>query len=564
MLLVQASALSAGYADRVLWENVSFSIESGDRIGFVGANGAGKTTLFRILTGELEPLSGTVAKASFVKVSCVEQHACVASSLSVLGEMMTVFAELEEREKELEALGPMIDAAGPEERDELIERQNRLHERFIDDGGLTFRARARSALLGLGFTEDELSRPVASLSGGQRTKLALAKLLNSGAELILLDEPTNHLDIMSVEWLEDFLSKFPGAFLVISHDRYFLDRVTNKTMELYAGRFNMTKGSYSAYAKLREQRELSESREREKAQKEIKRINAMIEQQKSFNRERNYITIASKQKQIERIRAGMPDDAGVEKEIHFTFEAANRSGDEVIVADGLAKSFGDNKLFENVGLRIERCQRAVLIGPNGCGKTTLLRILSRRLPPDAGFSRYGAGVVPGYFDQNGEGLFGDETVVDEIQGRFPAYSVPQLRSLLARFLFRGDEIEKKMSELSGGERARVALLLLMLRKPNLLFLDEPTNHLDIESREVLEKALENYDGTVVAVSHDRYFVNRIATDIYLFTDGGVRHFDGNYDDCVRAMREAGEEKRPEATGAGEDYRRKKEELRRER
>ncbi|MBQ6020803.1 MAG: ABC-F family ATP-binding cassette domain-containing protein [Clostridia bacterium] len=555
MPLVSAQNVTAGFLDNVLFRGACFDIQKHDRVGLIGANGVGKTTLFKLILGQLEATEGTVTVPEFTRVGNVEQHTCSDFTVTAYEEVLKVYADVAAMERELETLNERLSAGADPA---LIERQETLREQFEARDGLSYRSRARSALTGLGFTPEETDMPVGQLSGGQRTKISLAKLLLSGADLILLDEPTNHLDTDSVEWLEGFLKKYVGAAVIISHDRYFLDRTTEKTMEIEGGRLFFTKGNYSTYHKLKQERLLAEQRENEKTEKEIKRIEAMIEQQRSFNRERNFITIASKEKQIERLRATLHEKVRTAAEMKLKFPVALESGNEVLNVHGLSKRFGDKKLFSDVSFLLRKHEKLFIIGPNGCGKTTFLRILMNQLRADAGTVDYGANVRPGYFEQTQSALRSGKTVLAEVYDKFPSMSVPQLRNILAAFLFRGDDIEKRMDELSGGERAKVALLEIMLRGCNLLILDEPTNHLDIASREVLEEALRDYEGTVVAVSHDRYFINRVATKILYFDGGTMRTLDGNYDDYL-AIRDAApaETKAPEKEKKSE-YLQKKE------
>lgn len=532
MSVINAYDLTFGFLDSTLFSSATFDVEENDRVGLIGANGTGKTTLFKLICGEYEPNSGSLFLSKNTKTGFAEQFACADSNKTVYDELMTVYAPLFRIESELEALHSEI------ERDpspELIEEQSTLTEKFQSDGGLTFRSMGRSTLIGLGFGESDFNKSVRDLSGGQRTKLSLGKLLLSDANLILLDEPTNHLDIKSVEWLEDFLKKYNGTAVIISHDRYFLDKVTNKTMEIRHKKISIRKGNYSQYIKMRDEQILSDKRRFDNQMKEIKRIEGIIEQQKRFNQERNYITIASKEKQIERLKDDLPETDANIPVMKLDFSVNSESGNEVIIADSLEKSYDGKMLFKNVTLDIRKGERVFLIGPNGCGKSTLLKSLIGRVYPDKGYSKFGANVKPGYYDQEQRGLNLPKSVLQEVYDRFPNFTITQLRGYLAGFLFRGDDINKLMSELSGGERARVALLELSFSHPNLLILDEPTNHLDIESREVLEDALENYDGTMLCVSHDRYFINRLATKILAFDGTNIEPFEGNYDDYVNKV-----------------------------
>ena len=555
MPILSAQNLAAGFQDTVLFRGGAFSLEKNDRVGLIGANGTGKTTLFRLILGQAEPLEGTLSLSGDATVGCVEQHACADSPRSVFDEVLTVYDDVMAMERELEQINALL---SHEPDPALLSRQETLRESFEARDGLRYRALTHAALRGLGFTEEEIAQPVSALSGGQRTKVSLCKLLMSNANLILLDEPTNHLDVASVEWLEDFLKKYKGAALIISHDRYFLDKTTEKTMELEGGRLFFTKGNYSTYQKYKAERLLYETRENEKIEKEIHRLEQMIEQQKRFNRERNYITIASKEKQIERLRRELHETAREKSGMKLRFPIANESGSEVLSVQNLSMSFPGKPLFSDVAFALRRGERVFLLGGNGCGKTTLLNILTGKLTAERGAVRFGAGVRLGYFEQTQSALRTGKSVLAEVYDRFPNKSVPELRNLLAQFLFRGDDIEKPMNALSGGERAKIALLEIMLRGCNLLILDEPTNHLDIASREVLEQALASYEGTILAVSHDRYFVNRLATRLLCFTEGGVAAVDGNYDAYLaRRDREEGQEP-PKEKKKPNEYLRKKE------
>ena len=534
MSVISAHELTMEFLDNVLFDKASFDIEEHDKVGLIGSNGTGKSTLFKLIAGIYEPADGGLFISSNAKTGYVEQHACSDFSKTAKEEMLSVFSHLEKAEHELEALHKLIDTI-PSNIDELIEKQIYLTEKFQSMGGLTFRSRANSMLSGLGFTQEEQNLPVGDLSGGQRTKISLGKLLLSDSDLILLDEPTNHLDIKSVEWLEDYLTKYNGTALIVSHDRYFLDKVTNKTMEIEHKKITVRKGNYSVYAKLKEEQKEADRRKYEQQSKEVERIEGIIKQQKQFNRERNYITIASKQKQIDRIKEDMIAPESDEKAMKLSFEAGAVSGNEVIIINDFSKSYGEKTLFKDVDLKVMKGERVFILGSNGCGKSTFLKAVLGKLMPDKGFARFGANVQPGYFDQIQSGLDSSKTVLEEVYDKFPSFTISQLRGILGAFRFRGEEIEKKMCDLSGGERARTALLELMLRKPNLLILDEPTNHLDIASREVLENALEGYDGTLFCVSHDRFLVNKLATKILILDNGNLTSFDGNYDDYAASI-----------------------------
>ena len=534
MSLLSAQNLTMDFAGKVVFRDISFDINAGEHAGLIGANGTGKTTLFKLITGEYEPTDGGIFISKNVKIGYLEQHACAGSRRAVIDEALTVFSPLTELEFELERISREIDLGG-ENRQALIERQQELYEKFQADGGLTYKSRTRSALLGLGFEESDLNLPCDRLSGGQRSKLSMAKLLLSQSDLLLLDEPTNHLDITATEWLESFLTGFKGSIIVISHDRYFLDRVTDKTMEISNMMLHSAKGGYSRYMELREERLESERRRYENDIEEIKRLEAMIAKQVEFGRERNYITIASKQKVIDRIKASLVVPEKNPGAVRISFTTAAETGNEVLNAYSLSKYFGSKTVFENVSFQVRKGDRAFILGPNGCGKTTLLRVLVKQLAADGGSFNFGANVKIGYFDQSLENLGKGKTVLDEIWDEHRRFNETTVRNYLALFLFKGDDVFKSVDTLSGGEKAKLCLLKLMLSGANVLLLDEPTNHLDIPSREALENAVASFEGTVIAVSHDRYFINKLATKIFRLTQTGMEKTDGTYDDYVSAL-----------------------------
>ena len=507
--------LTMTFIERNLFTDVSFDVEERDKVGFIGANGVGKTTLFKILNGEISPVSGTVTFSKNVRPGYMEQHACNNPRADVYHELLSVFDYLSDMETEISTLAHQIDNKSGN-LDELVERQTMLIEQFERAGGLTYKSRTRSALLGLGFSENDFTMPVGNLSGGQRSKLCLAKLLLSQSNMLLLDEPTNHLDIDAIAWLEGFLRDFKGAMIIISHDRYFLDNVTNKTIELEHNRAMVYKGSYSEFVKKKESVNESLKNKYEHDLKEIKRIEGIVEQQKRWGQAHNFITAASKQKEADRIKDGLVAPESELETMRMHFEPRCESGNDVLICKNLAKSFDNKQLFKNVDIHIRKGERVFIIGGNGCGKTTLFRILTGKTPMNSGEYDYGANVEIGYFDQMQQNLD-------------PNMTQTEVRSALASFLFKGDEVFKPLSKMSGGERARVSLLKLMLKGSNFLLLDEPTNHLDASSREELEKTLLDYSGTMLIVSHDRYFINKIADRILLLTNNGVKEYLGNYD-----------------------------------
>ena len=515
MSVLTAQNLTFGFLDGVLFKGAAFKVEETDRVGLIGANGCGKTSLFRLITGKYSPSEGGIVRGKDVRVGYMEQYLECDDNQTLYSEALTVFNDVMEMEAELEkvTLALMNDSSI-----DLINRQLRLTEEIERRDGLVYKAKTKSALLGLGFSEEDLDLKVSSLSGGQRSKLSLCKLLLSDANLLLLDEPTNNLDIDAVNWLEDFLLKYKGAFIVVSHDRYFLDKVTTSTMEIAHGKLTLTKGNYTVFQKLKAERELAIEREYEKTITEIKRIEGIIEQQKRFNQERNYITIASKEKQIERLKETLVVPEKALKSVNFSFKTDVRTGDEVLSVQNLEKAFPGKELFKNFNLTVYREDKTFLLGPNGCGKSTFLKIINKEVMPDNGVFKLGSNVKIGYFDQNIDKLHSEKTVLDEVWDMYRFMTETEIRSALAMFLFRGEDVFKKVS-----------LLKIMLSKPNFLILDEPTNHLDIISREVLESALTDFNGTLLVVSHDRYFINKLATKVVHLTHDGAVNIDGNYD-----------------------------------
>ena len=554
MSTVSVHNLTLSFGESAVFKDISFDVFEKDKVGLVGVNGAGKTSLFKVLKGEYLPDSGACFIGKNVKIGYMEQHTC-SDNKTVYDELVSVFDDLIKMEKELEEISEKLTQNATQE---LIARQDVLTNEFQKNGGLTYKSLTRSSLIGLGFDEKDFTMSTSKLSGGQRSKLILAKLLLSKADLLLLDEPTNHLDISAVEWLEGFLSSFTGAYIVVSHDRYFLDKVTDKTIEIENHKLRCYKGNYSEFLVKKEAEQKAIREKYENDLKEIERIEGIIAQQRQWNREKNIKTAESKEKVIERIKAQMvaPDERL--QKIRFDFTPKCVSGEDVLEVAELSKSFGDKKIFENVSFNIKRGERVFLLGDNGCGKTTLLKILMKDLFPDNGKFKFGANLFTGYFDQVQAKLDLSKTAIEEVWSAFPYLTETKVRNALAAFLFKGDEVYKVLEKCSGGERARIALLKLMLGKFNFLLLDEPTNHLDAYSREELENTLLDYSGTMLIVSHDRYFINKLATSIIELTPNGVNHYLGNYDDYAEKRYVAVQEKKQNAPVKVNDYKLKKE------
>ena len=559
MAVLDVQNLTLSFGEKTLFSNVSFDIKEKEKVGLIGCNGAGKTSLFKIITGEYTPDDGACFISKNSRLGYMEQHTC-SENKTVWDELVSVFDELAVIEKRLEEITVLL-TKGEGNQAELIEEQDRLNTIFTRDGGLTYKSMTRSALIGLGFGEDDFAMPTAKLSGGQRSKLILAKLLLSKADFLLLDEPTNHLDIKAVEWLEGFLKDFNGACLIVSHDRYFLDKITTKTVEIENKKCRSYIGNYSEFLvkKAAEQKAIEEKYEND--MKEIARLEGIIEQQRQWNREKNIKTAESKEKVVERIKAQLVVPDSKVARIRFDFTPKCVSGDDVLLVSNLKKSFGDKTIFSNTSFEVKKGDRVFLLGDNGCGKTTLLKVLMKDYAPDDGTFKFGSNVLTGYFDQVQAKLDLTKTAIEEVWSSFPSMSETSVRSALAAFLFKGDEVYKNLSDYSGGERARIALLKLMLGKFNFLLLDEPTNHLDAFSREELENTLLDYSGTMLIVSHDRYFINKLSSRILELTPTGVNEYLGNYDEYIeRKNRTASQEvvEKKETVKKVNDYLLKKE------
>lgn len=527
MIVLSGNDISVSFGGETLFHDVNFRLEENGRAGLVGVNGCGKTTLMHVINGRQEAETGGISKAAGIKIGCMEQYVIRDDNITLYDEVLEIFRPLIDAENELADIAVAIDTGDHSEQ--TLSRQMQLQERFEREGGLTYKSMTCSALAGLGFSEEDLNKPISVMSGGQKSKAQLAKLLLSGSNILLLDEPTNHLDITACEWLEKFLTEYKGAYIVISHDRYFLDKVTDTTFEMENRTLREYKGNYTRYLELKAEAREAQQRVYDRTVKEINRIEGIVEQQKRWGQEHNFITAASKQKQADRLKETLEKPEDLPEAIKFTFRAKEGGANDVLIAKGLSKSFDGTAVFTNAELDIKKNTTTFILGENGCGKTTLLKILTGEYQTDSGEYKFGNNIQFGYYDQAQTDLDPSKTVIDEVWDRYPKMTQTQVRSALAQFLFKGDDVFKNVGKLSGGEKARVSLLKLMLSKANMLLLDEPTNHLDIHSREALENALASYGGTLLIVSHDRYLINKLADRIVWLGKTGTVNIDGNYD-----------------------------------
>ena len=536
MIVMQTNQLTKSFGVNEVLKGINLTVQDRHRVGLVGSNGSGKSSLLKILAGKDHYDGGTLSMTRGLRIGYHTQLDDLTSPLTVWQEMETCFEDtfrMEEKLREMESRMGEIHESDPEGFARLSEEYTRLTDRFEEEDGYAWRSRLQGVLTGLGFTSAQYEQTVASLSGGERTRLKLGKLLLAKTDLLLLDEPTNHLDLNSMQWLEDYLRAYKGAVVVVSHDRYFLDAVCNSIAELSFGRIEQYEGNYTRYLKLREEVMVRRMKEYTLQQKEIAREEAIIAQFRAYNTEAAHIKAKSREKRLNMIeRVDKPVE---EHNVYFRFHAGRGTGNDVLMCEDLSKSFGARQLFHDLNLHVRAGERIALLGANGVGKTTLLKILTGRERPDTGEVRFGSGVEVGYYDQQQEGLSPDKTVLDEVWDDFPRMEQTPIRNALAGFLFTGDDVLAPVSTLSGGERGRVLLTKLMLRQDNFLILDEPTNHLDMDSREMLETALLGFEGTILTVSHDRYFINRIADRVLVMEPDGVTEYLGNYDDYLEKL-----------------------------
>ena len=560
MIVLSGNDISVSFGGETLFHDVNFRLEENGRAGLVGVNGCGKTTLMHVINGRQEAETGGISKAAGIKIGCMEQYVIRDDNITLYDEVLEIFRPLIDAENELADIAAAIDTGDHSEQ--TLSRQMQLQERFEREGGLTYKSMTCSALAGLGFSEDDFNKPISVMSGGQKSKAQLARLILSGSNILLLDEPTNHLDITACEWLEKFLTEYKGAYIVISHDRYFLDKVTDTTFEMENRTLREYKGNYTRYLELKAEAREAQQRVYDRTVKEINRIEGIVEQQKRWGQEHNFITAASKQKQADRLKETLEKPEDLPEAIKFTFRAKEGGANDVLIAKGLSKSFDGTTVFTNAELDIKKNTTTFILGENGCGKTTLLKILTGEYLADSGEYKFGNNIQFGYYDQAQTDLDPSKTVIDEVWDRYPGMTQTQVRSALAQFLFKGDDVFKNVGKLSGGEKARVSLLKLMLSKANMLLLDEPTNHLDIHSREALENALASYGGTLLIVSHDRYLINKLADRIVWLGKTGTVNIDGNYDRYIELKEAKAQSEQAvqvkAAEGRKNDYKERKE------
>lgn len=527
-MILSCQNLCKAFGDKVILNDASFHIEEREKAALIGSNGAGKTTLLRIIMQELSADSGSVVISRDKIIGYLAQYQDIHGSRTIYEELLTTKQHILDMEKRLRTIEQDMKHAKGDVLENLMNTYTRLTHEFELENGYAYKSELTGVLKGLGFAEEDFSREIETLSGGQKTRVALGKLLLSKPDILLLDEPTNHLDMESISWLETYLMNYPGAVFIVSHDRYFLDKVVTKIVEIEVGQVRVYEGNYSAYAVKKAQLRDAQYKAFLNQQREIKHQEAVIAKLRSFNREKSIRRAESREKMLDKMQR-LEKPAEIHDQMRLVLEPRYVSGNDVLRVEDLSKSFPGQTLFTGISFEIKRGERVALIGNNGTGKTTLLKILNGLLPADTGKFTLGSKVQIGYYDQEHHVLHGEKTIFQEISDTYPTLTETEIRNMLAAFLFTGDEVFNQISALSGGERGRVSLAKLMLSEANFLILDEPTNHLDITSKEILEEALNSYTGTVLYVSHDRYFINQTATRIMDLTNQAIVNYIGDYD-----------------------------------
>ena len=527
-MILSCQNICKSFNDKNILQNISFHIEDQEKAAIVGINGAGKTTLLRIIVGELQADEGNVVLSKNKSLGYLAQNQSVDSNHTIYEELLTVKQDLIDLEQRIRQMELEMKSVSGIALEKLMDSYALLTHQFESGGGYSYRSELAGVLKGLGFLEEEFGKPVCTLSGGQKTRVALGKLLLLSPDLIILDEPTNHLDMSSIAWLETYLLNYKGAVIIVSHDRYFLDRIANKVIEIDQTKATSFPGNYSSYAVKKEELRAARLKAYMNQQQEIKHQEEVIAKLKSFNREKSIKRAESREKMLNKIER-LEKPMETRTDMHISLEPRIVSGNDVLYVENLSKSFGPLQLFQDIGFELKRGEHVAIIGDNGTGKTTILKIINGLLEPDTGLIRMGTNVHIGYYDQEHHVLHTEKTLFDEISDDYPTLNNTEIRNTLAAFLFTGDDVFKRIGDISGGERGRVSLAKLMLSESNFLILDEPTNHLDIASKEILEDALNSYEGTVLYVSHDRYFINRTASRILDLSGRALTNYLGNYD-----------------------------------
>ncbi len=560
-MIIGLNGIEKSFGTDVILKNVTFTLEEKEKAALIGVNGAGKSTLFKIITGEMSADSGEIFLPKTAKLGYFSQNLQIDGTKTVYDELLSVFDEIIEIEEKMRELESEMSRLKGEELEKAMQLYSELSHKMERENGYEYQSRIRGVIKGLGFDESTLFKPVNILSGGQKTRIALGKLLLSTPELLLLDEPTNHLDIESIQWLEDFLNGYPNSLIVISHDRYFLNKVTRKTIEIENGRSTVYFGNYTYYINKKAAEREIQQRHYINQQKEIKHQQQVIEKLRSFNREKSIKRAESREKQLEKMTpAERPEN--LPDKMRLVFKPSRESGNDVLTVTEISKSFDGKEIFRNISFNIKKGERIALVGANGTGKTTILKIIMQRLAPDSGKVAVGSNVFIGYYDQEQEDLNINKSIFDEISDSYPELTNLEIRNALAAFVFTNEDVFKTISSLSGGEKGRVMLAKIMLGNANFLILDEPTNNLDLNSKEILENALDSYEGTVLYISHDRYFINSTATRLLELTPDGIKNYLGNYDFYIehKEMQDIKAEEKPILGSDGRlDWKKQKEE-----